>query len=93
MTDLSGRAYRGRSYVGGIAATMIADPTHLTTTHQALWVAAFEDLIDSLNTATYVLVVVSKILAGVLRLVAIVTEITSIVVDTKLDSQRRRTAN
>jgi hypothetical protein len=92
-TALSGKAYRGRTYVGGIANADITDPTHLAAISAASMATVFQDLIDALNTATLTLVVVSKFLNGVKRATAVVTEIITLIVNTRLDNQRRRTAN
>jgi hypothetical protein len=92
-TALSGKAHRGRTYVGGLANADIVDPTHFGSVNAVSMAGVFQDLIDALNAASFALVVVSKFLDGVKRVVAIVTEITSLIVNTKLDNQRRRTAN
>lgn len=88
-----GRNYRGRTYMGGIPVSSLADAQHVTSGFAALVNAAYADLISDLVTAGYKLVVVSRWLANALRAVALVTEIISVITDTKIDSQRRRTAN
>lgn len=92
-TAFSGKAYRGRTYVGGIANADIDDPTHLGILNAASFASVFQNLVDALNAATLTLVVVSKFLNGVKRATAIVTEIIALIVNTRLDNQRRRTAN
>jgi len=54
---------------------------------------SFHDFITALDALNMTLVVVSNFAAGVVRVVALATEILSVITDTKIDSQRRRTAN
>lgn len=88
-----GRSYRGRTYIGGLAESMLQDAQHMTTGDAAAFATAGADLLTALTAIGQTLVVVSRWADKVLRTVALVTEIISIIVDTKLDSQRRRTAN
>jgi len=88
-----GRSYRGRMYIGAMANSFLSDEHTLSPTTVTGMADLANDLIDALAAIDTVLVVVSRFTAGVLRLVAVVTEIISIVVDAKVDSQRRRTAN
>jgi hypothetical protein len=50
-------------------------------------------LISAISGLGFKLVVLSRWLNKVLRVVALATEIVSVVVDNKIDSQRKRTAN
>jgi hypothetical protein len=52
-----------------------------------------QDFIDQLLTIGKVLVVVSRFADKVARTVALTTDIIGLITDTKIDSQRRRTAN
>lgn len=88
-----GRSYRGRTYVGGLPVAAELNAQHITSTFQAALVAAGADLIDRLNTISAALSVLSRIAAGVLRVTGVLTQITSIIVDNVIDSQRKRTAN
>lgn len=92
-TVFTGRSFRGRFYLGGIAGanqasaqTFIADLSTNLGTH-------FATFIDALNTINKTLVVVSRFASGVARITNLATEIISVIVDNKIDSQRRRTAN
>lgn len=92
-TVFTGKSFRGRFYLGALSAPDQADAQNFTGTATGLMAGFFTDFIDGLNTINKTLVVVSNYAAGVLRVVALATEIISIIVDSKIDSQRRRTAN
>lgn len=92
-TNLTGRSFRGRFYVGGLPNELFLNAQNILTEAAAGFAAAFEDFIDALNAIDKTLVVVSNYASGIVRIVALATEIISIIVDTKIDSQRRRTAN
>jgi len=92
-TNFTGRSFRGRFYVGGLAQDVINDAQNFGVASAALLGTYFQDFIDALNAINMTLVVVSNFAAGVVRVIALATEIISIIVDTKIDSQRRRTAN
>lgn len=92
-TSRIGRAYRGRSYTTGLVVGHLADAHSATTTHADAVGAAFVTLIDALTDAGYKLVVLSRFLNKVQRVVAVATEIIQVITNVKLDSQRRRTAN
>lgn len=92
-TAFTGRSFRGRFYLGGTAAVNLQDAQNFTTTASAALAGFMSDFIDALNTINQTLVVVSNYAAGIVRTIALATEIISIIVDTKADSQRRRTAN
>lgn len=89
----TGRNYRGRTYVPGIAASKLLDAQHVTASYLADVNSTFANLLAALVTAGMKLVVVSKWLDKVARVVGIATEVITIITDTKVDSQRRRTAN
>lgn len=88
-----GRSFRGRTYVGAMASDQLAtaqtvDPSVLTA-----YLSAGTQLIDALDGIGAKLAVLSRFVAGVLRVTGLLTEIISVIVDNKVDSQRRRTAN
>ena len=92
-TGLSGRSFRGRTYWGAIPQVFITDAQHITTAAAAEYETQASSLIDALNTAGFALCVLSRIASGVLRVTGLLTEIISVFTNTKIDSQRRRTAN
>jgi len=92
-TNFTGRSFRGRMYIGGLPNAALQNAQNLTTTAAAAYAGYMSDFIDALNAINMTLVVVSRFAAGVARVVNLATEIISIIVDTKVDSQRRRTAN
>lgn len=92
-TDFTGRSFRGRYYLGGLASSQFSDAQNILAITCATIAGWFEDLIAALGVIGKVMVVVSNFANGVERLTALATEIISIVIDTKVDSQRRRTAN
>lgn len=92
-TGLTGRSYRGRTYIGALPNSVLVTPQNVSVTYATNTLAAFTDLLDALETAGYVLCVLSKFANKAARLFGVLTEITGLIVDTKVDSQRRRTAN
>lgn len=92
-TPFIGRSFRGRTYVGGLANSELVDAQHLQSTTAAGMAVDWGTLKDAWTALGLVLSVLSKYAAGALRVYGLLTEITAIVVDTKVDSQRRRTAN
>lgn len=92
-TNQTGRSFRGRFYIGGMSSLIQQDAQNFTTAAAGALAPLFADFIDALNAINMTLVVVSNYANKVLRTVALATEIISIIVDTKIDSQRRRTAN
>lgn len=92
-TNFTGRSFRGRFYEGGLISDGFANAQNFQPTYVAGLADFFQDFIDALAAINMTLVVVSNFAAGVVRVVALATEIISIIVDTKVDSQRRRTAN
>lgn len=88
-----GRSFRGRTYFGGLAAGELTNAQFLaagTVTALSVWGTT---LIDAMGAIGCKLAVLSRFAAGVLRVTGLLTEIISVVVDSKVDSQRRRTAN
>lgn len=92
-TNFTGRSFRGRWYMGGLANAQFVNAQNIDSGTAATIAGWFADFITALNAIDKTLVVVSNYAAGVVRVVALATEIISIIVDTKIDSQRRRTAN
>jgi hypothetical protein len=92
-TGHAGRSFRGRTYVPGLVSAGFTDAQHVTTGFATGIHNAFASLISVLNLSSYALVVLSRYTALALRAVALATEITSIITNTTVDSQRRRTAN
>lgn len=92
-TSFTGRSFRGRFYQGGFSNNNLADAQNWGTSQTGVLAGFFEDFITALGAVNQTLVVVSNYAAGVVRVVALATEIISLIVDTKVDSQRRRTAN
>ncbi len=88
-----GRSFRGRTYLGAMAAGNIGSSHEVTGSYQIAVASVFDELLVILDGLGYALSVVSKFHNLVARTVAVVTEITRLIVDTKIDSQRRRTAN
>lgn len=92
-TGLTGRSFRGRMYLGALPQAFVVDAQHVSSSIASDWVDSLTALVTALDTAGYTLSVFSKFVNGVARTVGILTEIVSIAVNTKVDSQRRRTAN
>jgi hypothetical protein len=92
-TNYTGRSFRGRFYLGGLAQSNLNDAQNFDTVVVGDIGDYFMDFIDALTAINKTLVVVSNYAAGVVRVIALATEIISVIVDTKVDSQRRRTAN
>jgi len=92
-TGLTGRSFRGRFYIGALPQSFLTDAQHIYSSVATDIIAAFQALINAMEAAGYVFSVLSKIANGVARAVGILTEVTTIATDTKVDSQRRRTAN
>lgn len=89
-TPLRGRSYRGRIYHPGLPTTMVSGST-LTTGVVAAMIDAYTDwlTINTLN-REYTLCVLSKTQNGTPRAQGVLTEVTSLLVDPTVDSQRRR---
>ena len=88
-----GKSFRGRTYIGGLDAAATDTAQAVSATFATAMATAGADLIDRLDGIGAALAVLSRFAAGVLRVSGLLTQIISVVVDTKIDSQRRRTAN
>lgn len=92
-TALTGKNYRGRFYFGGMHQNQMTDSVHVSSGVAAGYGAAIADLLTLLDAASYKLVVVSRYLNTARRIVAIATEVVTVVTNTILDVQRRRSGN
>jgi len=92
-TSFTGRSFRGRMYLGGLANAQFVNAQNIDVGTAATFAGWVDDFITALGVVNQTLVVVSNYAAGVIRAIALATEIISVIVDTKIDSQRRRTAN
>lgn len=88
-----GRSFRGRFYLGGLVQGALDDAQTWNAGTAVAFAGWFEDFMTTLGTINKTLVVVSRWANNVQRIVALATEVLNIVVDNKVDSQRRRTAN
>jgi len=92
-TAQTGRSFRGRTYIGGLDNGVLANAQNVTTTFASDAADLIVTLLDALTATGRRLAVLSKYANGVARVTGLLTEIISIIIDTKIDSQRRRTAN
>ncbi len=92
-TARTGRSFRGRTYFGAIPDNQLADPHNVLTSYAGAVAGWVDTLITALDTAGYALSVLSRVAAGVLRVTGLLSEVVQVITDTKVDSQRRRTAN
>lgn len=89
-TALSGRSYRGRKFIFGLNRSQVSG-NELLAGYAGSFVEAFNDLIDVLTAVSKLLVVVSRVLDGIDRIVAVTTPVTTAAYsDLEIDSQRRR---
>jgi hypothetical protein len=79
--------------LGGQALANQQDAQNIKASTASVLAGWFMDFIDALATINKTLVVVSNYANKIERIVALATEVISVIVDTKIDSQRRRTAN
>jgi len=92
-TPFTGRSFRGRTYIGGLTAAFGLNAQVFTGASVAAVASWYTTLQGLLNAVSFTLGVVSTVSGGVNRIIGIITEITAIVVDNKIDTQRRRSAN
>ena len=88
-----GRSFRGRTYIGGLDALATETAQVVTSSFQAAIGDAAIALLDVVETLGGALCVLSRYANLVLRVTGLLTEIIGVIVDSKIDSQRRRTAN
>lgn len=95
-TGLAGRSFRGRTYHIGLVTSELADPNHISTGFQTTLANAYQALISAVEGTGNNLVVASFYhgvdTAGkpIPRSTAVLTIIDNAVVNTTIDSQRRR---
>lgn len=89
LTTLRGRAFRGRSYMVGMAESWGSGSSILVVT-ATLLANTYNALQTSLTGSGMSLAVGSRQLNGVPRAIGVATPVSSFRVDTILDSQRRR---
>jgi hypothetical protein len=92
-TDKIGRSYRGRTYIGALPAAAQTNEHSMAVAYASDVADAMGELLTGLNFVGFALCVLSKVVDGVARVVGVLTEITELIVNTTIDSQRRRTAN
>jgi len=92
-TGFTGRSFRGRSYRGGVLNGTLESAQNISVGAASGIAAQYVNLINALTTANLTLCVLSRYANKVLRVAGLLTEIIEVLVDTKIDSQRRRTAN
>lgn len=89
-TAQRGRSFRGRSYIVGLTENQVSGNL-LTAPAAAAWLAAYDELVNLLNTGPYILSVCSKRTGGNPRAQGVLTPvIDAVLVDNVVDSQRRR---
>lgn len=91
-TPLRGRSYRGRMYWGGLAASGQSTSTECTTAYAGYIASAIVQLLADFVTAGWKGVVATKQHNGAVVNPADTSDISTVIVDTKYDSQRRRLA-
>lgn len=89
----TGKNFRGRTYVAGVPQTYLVDAQHVDAAYAGFVNVAFNNLLAVLVAGGFKLCVLSRYLAKILRAVGLLTEVITIITDTKIDSQQRRTAN
>lgn len=89
-TGVAGRSYRGRSYLGGLSKSVIDSPNTIYATNLTTLLLNQLALETRINGEGFTWVVASFKNAGVPRTSAVLTPITEITANTKLDVQRRR---
>jgi hypothetical protein len=92
-TAHTGRGFRGRTYVPGVPQAFVVDAQHMSTGYATSVNVVFVNLLNALIAGGSTLSVLSRYLNKALRIAGLLTDVISIVTDTKIDSQRRRTAN
>lgn len=92
-TGVQGRSFRGRIYFGGLAQQTLTNAQTMGVSSAAAYATMVTDLIDVLTAVGQTLSVLSRVADGVQRVTGILTEVIQVIVNTKVDSQRRRTAN
>lgn len=89
-TDLRGRSYRGRMYLGGLPGSAVVDPIATSVGYIANLIAELVALKDAIEALGAIWVIVSKFVNHLQRAAGLPTAITAISMDQYFDSQRRR---
>lgn len=89
-TALRGRSYRGRMFIPGLRGDYRANASEMDSSLQSALIVAAVNLASFFTAASLTPAVASRWHANEARAVGVATEIISFVVDTWLDSQRRR---
>jgi len=95
-TGLAGRSFRGRTYHLGLVTSELVDPNHISSGFQTTLAGAYQALITAVEGTTNNLVVASfyhgvdSLGKPIPRAAAVLTVIDNAVVNSTLDSQRRR---
>jgi hypothetical protein len=92
-TGVAGRSFRGRTFIGALPASVLTTAQTISGASANIYNDMITDLIDALTGISATLSVLSRIANGVFRVVGLLTEIIEVIVNTNIDSQRRRTAN
>jgi len=90
-TDRIGRSYRGRNYWAGFPETY-SNGRQISGSPLLGFSNSMAALLDAFDTASLPLVVASKYHLGAPRSTAVVTPVTHVIVNSGLDTQRRRLA-
>jgi len=88
-----GRSYRGRTYIGALTESTIATAQTIDSSAVTAIADAAQGLLDALEGIGVALAVLSRFALLVKRATGVLTDIISFIVDNKVDSMRRRTAN
>jgi len=92
-TTAIGRSFRGRTYIGGLDQLAMLTAQTVTSSFLTAISDAAAALLTAVSDVGGTLCVLSRFALKVARVTGLLTEIVSIIVDQKVDSQRRRTAN
>jgi hypothetical protein len=89
-TAKRGRSYRGRAYLSGMGGSLVNSATDISSGAASSYATDFAALQTELDTNGFDVVVASRQHNGVVTNPAATNEVIAFVVDTHLDSQRRR---
>lgn len=90
-TGFSGRSFRGRTYHVGLVEGQVVDNEIDSATHTTL-IGGYAQLVTDLATADTPLVIASRYTNNAPRVTGVATVVLSVLIDTFIDSQRRRLA-
>ena len=89
LTQYRGRSYRGRTYHPGVRLGLVIGNA-LSSAAISAYTVVYGNLKTDIETAGYSLVVASRYADNAPRTTGVTTEITGLVIEGNLDSQRRR---